>query len=241
MSKDDGKIIIFSTFGSEILPYLLQSLNDGGVVVDMIIIDGVISEKDKKIVKERTGKFFVWPDFFDVAKFKIPFFLVDNHNSELCLELVKNNQPELIINGGTPRILKSPILSAPELGVINSHPGLLPNYRGCTCVEWALFNDDEVGATCHFMSEGIDAGPIIYSEAMKIKQGDTYEKVRTAMVFHAIKVLTLGVKEVLQKKLSFKTVSVQTGGNYYKVISEEKLNMVKDKLSKQAYKHYYID
>lgn len=230
------KVIILSTIGSEILPLLLPAMETEGIVVKAVVLDGIINEKNRKIVLERTKNFFDWPNFFDIERFNLPTYLVKNHNGENCLNLLKSLNPDLIINGGTPRILKSPILSLPKLGILNCHPGILPKYRGCTCAEWAIYNDDEVGATCHFMTGGIDAGPIVCSEAMTIRRGDSYEKMRTDLISHMIKVLVKGIAKVLQQRLSIDKLPEQTGEDYFKVISEEKLQLVRQKLIQQTYK-----
>lgn len=56
---------------------------------------------------------------------------------------------------------------------MNCHPGLLPKFRECTCVEWAVYLDEEVGNTVHFMNEKIDEGPIIVQEALHFKKMTT--------------------------------------------------------------------
>lgn len=236
MNNNSKKIIILSTVGSEILPILLSMLETNGIFVSALVLDGIISEKNKKIVIERTKGFFDWPDFFDIEKFNLPTYLVKNHNGENCLNLLGSLCPDIMINAGTPRILKAPILSIPKLGILNCHPGILPKYRGCTCAEWAIYNDDEVGATCHFMTEGIDAGPIVYSEVMPVYKGDVYEKMRTDLIFHMIKVLAKGTLEVLEKDFSINNLPAQIGDDYFNVISEEKLQLVKQKLAQQTYK-----
>ena len=58
---------------------------------------------------------------------------------------------DLLVNAGTPRILKSNLLKAPSIGVINCHPGILPDFRGCTCVEWAIYLDQPIGNTVHLI------------------------------------------------------------------------------------------
>jgi len=237
MSNNLEKVIILSTIGSEILPLLLSAMEAQGIAVGAIVLDGIISEKNREIVLKRTCNFFDWPDFFDIERFNLPTYLVKNHNGENCLHLLRSLNSDLIINGGTPRILKSPILSLPKRGILNCHPGILPKYRGCTCAEWAIYNDDEVGATCHFMTDGIDAGPIVYSEAMAIHRGDSYEKMRTNLIFHMIKVLVEGTSKVLRQHLSIDKLPEQTGDDYFRVISEEKLQIVKQKLIQQTYKY----
>lgn len=238
MNKKDLKIVLLSAFNDQNLPYFLKKLYSGGFRVGAIILDGVISDRIKSIEYERTKNFYQWPDFFDIEEFEIPVFLVKNHNGAKSEKLLRKINPEIIINAGTPRILKENIISIPSRGIVNCHPGILPEYRGCTCVEWSIYNDDEVGSTCHFMDAGIDSGAIIYSEVMPIRKGDVYEKVRTDVLFHGVKVLIKGLKKIINGNLNSRSLPKQIGGNYYKVIPEDKLEEVKRKLINCQYKHY---
>ena len=46
----------------------------------------------------------------------------------------------------------------------NLHMGLSPYYRGSACNFWAVFdgNPNFVGATWHFLTKGLDSGPIVF-------------------------------------------------------------------------------
>ncbi len=83
-----------------------------------------------------------------------------------------------LINAGTPRKISNRILAAMPHGVVNVHPGILPEYRGCSAVEWAIYNDSQVGNTAHFMGEGYDTGPIIRTEAYEFARDADYQSIR---------------------------------------------------------------
>ena len=79
------------------------------------------------------------------------------------------------------------------------HMGLSPFYRGCDCNFWALKdnNPDFVGATIHYLSEGIDSGKILFHAKPSEKNNRTLstgnEAVRSAHngIIHHIKNKTL--------------------------------------------------
>ena len=71
---------------------------------------------------------------------------------------------DCFLNAGTQRKLSKDFLAIASNGIINIHPGILPDYRGCSCVEWALLNNDMIGNTAHFMDLNYDTGPIIEIE-----------------------------------------------------------------------------
>ena len=55
---------------------------------------------------------------------------------------------------------------------INIHMGVSPYYRGTDCNFWALYDNNPhlVGATIHFLSKGLDNGPILYHAMSKIRK-----------------------------------------------------------------------
>jgi len=59
---------------------------------------------------------------------------------------------------------------------VNVHPSLLPAFPGAHAVEDALAHGVKVtGATVHFVDEGIDTGPIVFQEAVEVREGDSAE------------------------------------------------------------------
>lgn len=54
---------------------------------------------------------------------------------------------------------------------INIHMGVSPYYRGTDCNFWALYDNNPhlVGATIHFLSKGLDNGPILYHAMSNVK------------------------------------------------------------------------
>ena len=66
-------------------------------------------------------------------------------------------------------ILPKPILDAPRLGCFNLHASLLPRWRGAAPIQRAIMADDEDTAVCVMhMDEGLDTGPVLMTENMRI-------------------------------------------------------------------------
>jgi hypothetical protein len=59
---------------------------------------------------------------------------------------------------------------------INLHMGLSPYYRGSACNFWAMFDSrpNFVGATWHFLSRGLDSGPILFHSVPKHENEDVF-------------------------------------------------------------------
>jgi len=98
---------------------------------------------------------------------------VPHHNQALCMAQLQRTKPRLIVLGGT-RIIRDPILSFPVDGVINAHPGLLPECRGSASPAWSVYHDIRIGSTCHICSSGIDTGDILIKREVPVRRGATY-------------------------------------------------------------------
>src|SRR5690606_8788174 len=100
------------------------------------------------------------------------------------------------------RMRPEAVWSMPDLGTINLHATLLPQYRGAATINWATINGEaETGVTTFFIRHEIDTGNIIFQERVSIDSGDT------AGTLHD-KLKTVGAELVL------KTVRAIASGNY---------------------------
>lgn len=90
-----------------------------------------------------------------------PVWEQDTINCPESVALVAANRFDLILNARTRFIYKKAILSAPSLGCINIHHGLLPEQRGTMCDLWALSEDRPAGFSMHVMTAAVDAGQIL--------------------------------------------------------------------------------
>lgn len=63
-----------------------------------------------------------------------------------------------------------------KLKILNTHPSLLPSFKGDHAVRDAIEAGVRVsGCTIHWATEELDAGPILAQEAVKVMPGDTVE------------------------------------------------------------------
>jgi phosphoribosylglycinamide formyltransferase-1 len=82
--------------------------------------------------------------------------------------------PRVIVLAGFMRVLGPAFVHRFEGRMINLHPSLLPKYRGLDTHARALASGDAVhGATVHFVTEELDAGPPIVQYRIPVRSGDT--------------------------------------------------------------------
>lgn len=66
-------------------------------------------------------------------------------------------------------LLPKPILEAPRLGCFNLHGSLLPRWRGAAPIQRAVMaGDEETGVMVMRMDEGLDTGPVLMAEKVRI-------------------------------------------------------------------------
>jgi len=86
---------------------------------------------------------------------------------------------ELVVLAGFMQVLQRPIVKEYENRIINVHPSLIPAF--CGEGHYGLHVHQQVldygvkvsGATVHFVTEEVDAGPIILQKAVDVLPGDT--------------------------------------------------------------------
>lgn len=196
-------------------------------------------KKLNKLFKDRTGDYFKKNNLnlFD-TKIKLPAYFVNSHNSKDLYKIIKKNNINFLYNSSTPNKLSKKTLGKVR-GIINIHPGLLPHYRGCTCPEWALLNNDPLGITAHLMDEKYDSGPIIKKKYLRFKKKDikTYQDIRIKIYLSTINLAKKIFILISKNKLKLiKQDNEQS--NFYNVISNTKLKIVKKKIKDKIYKFH---
>lgn len=80
----------------------------------------------------------------------------------------------LVVLAGFMRILTPYFINLFRDRIINVHPSLLPSFPGTDAVARAVdYGVRQTGATVHFVSEEVDAGPVILQEAVAVSGEDT--------------------------------------------------------------------
>ena len=236
---------VLSTIDEPLLPYYLDSFIKNNISDIYVICDEKnVSNKDKIIWHERTLGFINHnnqKNIYNYNRKSLPFYFVSNHNSKQAINLYKSLKLECLFNAGTPRKISTKIINLMGIGVVNIHPGILPQYRGCSAVEWAIFNDEKIGNTAHFMDKGYDTGPIILSESYNFFKNIEYVKIRRHVYNKgcklAGKVVSMIKKNKITKLSSSLVVQDEDIAKYYPPISEEKLKNIILKVSENRYKY----
>ena len=90
------------------------------------------------------------------------------------IDALKRHQIDVIAMAGFGTILAADIFSVYPGRILNTHPALLPAFKGWHAVRDALAAGVKVtGCTVHMATEAVDEGPILAQEAVVVEPGDT--------------------------------------------------------------------
>ena len=90
------------------------------------------------------------------------------------IKTILESDSELVVCAGYHSIIEKEILD--KKTIINTHPSLLPKYRGRHALVWAMLNfEKELGFTIHLMNEYIDDGDILEQFVIKYENQTSYE------------------------------------------------------------------
>ena len=92
---------------------------------------------------------------------------------------------DLVVLAGYMRLVSPEFVHCLPDRIINLHPALLPAFPGTTSISDAVqYGVKVTGVTVHFVDEGLDSGPIIAQEPVRVEEGDTPESL--AARIHAV-------------------------------------------------------
>ncbi len=99
----------------------------------------------------------------------------DEYDTRLAA-LIDEYQPDIIALAGFMRILSSGFVQQFSGKLVNIHPSLLPRYRGLDAHRKVIANGDpRHGASVHFVTEDLDAGPVLLQGSIEVAAGETPE------------------------------------------------------------------
>ena len=230
------RVGLLSIINTPALGYIIRDLTQEGISISAVLLDAKAkTEEDRRSYEERTGGRLPPIPLEEFENLHIPFYFASDHRADSSVAIVRELSLDLLVNAATPRVLNTEILKASTVGVVGWHTGLLPQFRGSTCVEWAIYLDEQVGVTVYFMNEGIDEGPIVLQEKLVFTKHDTYADVRVKVYEAGHRALARGVAKIISENLSPADFEPQSDGRYFEDIEPDKMQEVLSKLSRGRY------
>lgn len=111
----------------------------------------------------------------------------------------------LVCLAGFMRIISPHFIKEYKNKILNIHPALLPAFPGLDAQKQAIeFGSKYSGCTVHFVDEGVDTGPIIIQEIVKISNNDTEKTLAKKILRKEHEIYPKAVQLFAKKKISIK-------------------------------------
>ena len=112
-----------------------------------------------------------WGDLSPLCQmYRVPVFHFRKISDPETVEKIRDLKPEIIFVLGLSQLLPPNFLHIPPMGVIGSHPALLPENRGRHPLVWALVKGlKKSGLTLFYIDEGVDSGDIALAGSFPLR------------------------------------------------------------------------
>jgi phosphoribosylglycinamide formyltransferase-1 len=165
-------------------------------------IVAVISNKKESVALDRARKHGL-PDLFVDPK---PFAgQADSREAydRALLDVLEQRQVELVLLAGYMKIVTPVLLTAYANRMMNIHPSLLPSFPGLEVQKKAIdWGCKLAGCTVHFVTEGVDEGPIILQAAVPVLDTDLPETLAARILEQEHKIYPRAVQLFAEGRLT---------------------------------------
>ena len=153
-------------------------------------------------------------------KWKIVEVGTTDINSSDYLNQLENLNLDIILSISPPQLFQKRLINLPKLVCLNAHGTLLPRHRGVFGSWWMLYQEDkEIGTTIHTMEERLDAGEIVWQEAIETPENAT----QYAIAYHTKKIMAEGLVDTLKgySKETIKPIPPNYQESYHRAPTKE--------------------
>lgn len=162
---------------------------------------------------------------------------VAQHDSDEALAILDELEPEVGIIAGA-RILKAAVIEQFSTGIINYHPGLIPDARGLDAMLWSVRNDVPMGVTAHLIDERVDAGRILIKHPIELKADDTVFDLSERLYEIQLDLIDPAIKAAVQAGETGDSLPTVGKGKYNRKmpgdLERETLDMIPDYLERRT-------
>ena len=191
------RVAVLVTKEPHCLAQLVQDRDAGVLNGDLVVV--LANHPDLEPLAREHGIPFAWAPSSDKAA-----------HEEFLLARLAEHKPDLVVLARYMQILTRRVIDRYPFRIINIHPSLLPYHPGSNAYKQAWEEGVRVsGCTAHFVTEQLDAGPVILQDVFHIRVGeDALEDVKARGRALEAKVLSQAVQLSLNDQLVVKDKKV---------------------------------
>ena len=198
--RDRRRVALLVTKEPHCLQQLVQDRDAGLLSGDLTVV--LANHPDLEPLARAAGIPFAWSPSTDKAA-----------HFDWLLERLNEARPDLVVLARYMQILSPKVIDRYASRIINIHPSLLPYHPGSNAYKQAWEEGVRVsGCTAHFVTEHLDAGPVIMQDVFHIRVGeDTLDDVKergraleSTVLSHAVQLYLNDQLVVKDKKVIFR-------------------------------------
>ncbi len=156
----------------------------------------------------------------------IPVFQPKSLRNEEALLEFKEMQADLVIVVAYGLIIPENMLAIPQIGFINIHTSILPEYRGAAPITHAILNgDSKTGVSLMVMDKGMDTGPVISQLTCDIDDNETTESLTIKLTNISKTLLSTFIPNLIKTRSVTSTPQDHNLASYAPKISTEHGNI----------------
>ncbi|MBI5776353.1 MAG: phosphoribosylglycinamide formyltransferase [Nitrospirae bacterium] len=191
------------------LQAIIDAIEAGTLDAEIVL---VLSNKKDAAALERARKHGLTDVFLDPKPFA---GRPDSREAydRAVLDVLRKHDVELVLLAGYMKIVTPVLVKAYENRMMNIHPSLLPSFPGLDAQKQALDHGVKLsGCTVHFVTDGVDEGPIIIQAAVPILEGDTPEALAARILVEEHKIYPKAVQLYAEGRLNVSGRVVHVSG-----------------------------
>ena len=154
-----------------------DAICEAGIPVDVLVVDRRCGAEEVAarhgVTVERVERNDFGPNFDRVEY------------TERVVEVLQRHDVDLVVMAGFMTVFEEPMFKAFDGRILNTHPALLPAFKGAHAVRDAIDAGVKItGCTVHVATLELDSGPILAQEAVPVEPGDDeatlHERIKAA-------------------------------------------------------------
>lgn len=195
---DALRVAVLASGRGSNLQAVIDAIEAGTVQAKIV---AVISNKKEAQALERARRHGLSTFFVDPKPYTGKPDSREAYDREL-LDVLQRHDVELVLLAGYMKIVTRVLVEAFANRMMNIHPSLLPSFPGLDvqkmAIEWGC---KLAGCTVHFVTEGVDEGPIILQAAVPILDDDSPDTLATRILVQEHKICPRAVQLFAEGRL----------------------------------------
>jgi phosphoribosylglycinamide formyltransferase-1 len=120
--------------------------------------------------------------------------------TEAVVDVLVQHGVDLVVMAGFMTVLEKPLFDAFAGRVLNTHPALLPAFKGAHAVRDAMAAGVQVtGTTVHVATIDVDDGPILAQEQVAVLPDDTVESLHERIKVVERRLYPATIRQILER------------------------------------------